>query len=151
MRFFSRLTILARGFTRRPRSRCRRSSSSTSSRDISRFPPITRSLARPQFRFLPRRCTVHYLSLFLLFFSASQFRFPFRRFIFPPRFSTIPRYTYTHPRPTHPPTHSPQPPRMPQGVYSSNGARVEEPSDTIGWNGRSLDRSIHRANDTGID
>lgn len=147
MRIFSRLTILASGFTRRPRSRCRRSSSSTSSRDISRFPPITRSLARPQFRFLPGRCTV--CTFVLSFFSSSplpRFRFPGSVVsIFATLFDDTALYTHTHTHhpPTHPPTHPPKPPRMPQGVYSSNGARVEEPSDTIRWN--TVDRSIARS------
>lgn len=137
MRFFSRLTILARGITRRPRSRCRRSSSSTSSRDVSRFPPITRSLARPQFRFLPRRCTVHILSLFLLFFSASQFRFPYRCFYFRHAFRRY-RAIRTH----SPPTHPPQPPKCRRGC--TRVTELESKSRAIRFDG-TVDRSIARS------
>lgn len=148
MRFFSRLTILARGFTRRPRSRCRRSSSSTSSRDISRFPPYNPFACSPAISLSsPSLYRALSFSLSSLLLRIPVPLFPFRCFYFRHAFRR-----YRAMRTRAPPTHPPQPPRtMPQGVYSSNGARVEEPSDTIRWNGRSLDRSIHRANDTGID
>lgn len=140
MRIFSRLTILASGFTRRPRSRCRRSSSSTSSRDISRFPPITRSLARPQFRFLPGRCTV--CTFVLSFFSSSPLprfrcfylRHAFRRY----------RAIHTHTHTTHPPTHPPiHPSRQGCRRGCTRVTELESKSRAIRFDGtRSIARSL---------